>query len=565
MQAEADMNRFRRKDVLADGLLNGLAAPETVKTHTRMRFGKCFILMIVLVFVALVGMAGAYADIVMYDDFESPVAKGIIDASTPFAALQYGETFGSVYREGGEYYLFTSYSSGVYVRNSTDGATWGASKAVLSHGTINAWDSSKIYCPIVWKEGRTYYMIYGGYDSTGVTKVGLATSANVEGPYEKDPANPVYDNAYPSNWSYRGAEPWGIQKINETYYLWVNNFGGTGTPPNGTGERQLGLVTSRDLRHWTPDPANPIFIGQRFCPFPFKIGDTYYLIVTHQYQGSNYAVLELYRCQDPRFYPDERQFLGIIMSTPRDSLTGYGGDLDTPALISTDLSFDVIDDPIPIYYSVASQWDIWKMGKFHLSQSALSDGKLFPDSYKHSSHYLYEFPFNYSYYSTFEPQTAFSLSTDTARDGSHALKIAVTPSNEYYRVFINRAVANVGFWVKETDASRLILYGYSDRDDESLNFQLCSNGKIQYRDGLILNSGSYVRSNNEWYRIDISFDITANTWGYQLRDVSGTVLENTTNLALTSQPSQIAALVFYRTYSPHGTLYLDSLEVSSPP
>jgi hypothetical protein len=165
MQAEADMNRFRRKDVLADGLLNGHAAPETVKTHTRMRFGKYLILMIVLMFVALVGMAGAYADIVMYDDFESPVAKGIIDASTPFAALQYGETFGSVYREGGEYYLFTSYSSGVYVRNSTDGATWGASKAVLSHGTINAWDSSKIYCPIVWKEGRTYYMIYGGYDS----------------------------------------------------------------------------------------------------------------------------------------------------------------------------------------------------------------------------------------------------------------------------------------------------------------------------------------------------------------------------------------------------------------
>ncbi|MDI6875448.1 MAG: family 43 glycosylhydrolase [Methanomicrobiales archaeon] len=502
------------------------------------RNAKKYLAAVLLVLLASPAMGlGIYAD-----DFESAVVKGVIDPATPFAALEAGETFGAAYREGGTYYLYTSYAANIYVRKATDGRTWDDRSLVLTRGGAGGWDSTKVYCPMVWKEGGTYYMIYGGYDDGGITAVGLATASHPEGVWRKDPANPVYQNPPATGWSGGGAEPWGIQKVDGVYHLWVNNYGGAGH--GGVGERQLGLVTSPNLREWRGDPDNPLFVGQRFCPFPFRVGEMYYLLVTHQYAGSDYAVLELYRCCNPLFHPEDREFVGVVLNTPRSSTSGFGRDLDTPAPVFTDATFVLAEDPVRFYYAVESG-SAWKMGLFTLAHSALGDTTLFPDVHTSEN----------------EPSTAFSLSTDTSIRGSRSLKIAVTPSNECYRVFTNSDSGRISFWVNAKDSSSSALYGLSDRNAEVIALQMYTNMKLQYKDGDMLKSGTFVRMKGEWYRIVVDYSLADGTWSYTVLDASGVVREQIADIALASRPSRINAFLFYRVKNPAGALYIDDLRI----
>ncbi|MDI6719676.1 MAG: hypothetical protein QMD46_08715 [Methanomicrobiales archaeon] len=411
------------------------------------RNAKKYLAAVLLVLLASPAMGlGIYAD-----DFESAVVKGVIDPATPFAALEAGETFGAAYREGGTYYLYTSYAANIYVRKATDGRTWGDRSLVLTRG---------------------------------------------------------------------------------------------GAGHGGVGERQLGLVTSPNLREWRGDPDNPLFVGQRFCPFPFRVGEMYYLLVTHQYAGSDYAVLELYRCCNPLFHPEDREFVGVVLNTPRSSTSGFGRDLDTPAPVFTDATFVLAEDPVRFYYAVESG-SAWKMGLFTLAHSALGDTTLFPDVHTSEN----------------EPSTAFSLSTDTSIRGSRSLKIAVTPSNECYRVFTNSDSGRISFWVNAKDSSSSALYGLSDRNAEVIALQMYTNMKLQYKDGDMLKSGTFVRMKGEWYRIVVDYSLADGTWSYTVLDASGVVREQIADIALASRPSRINAFLFYRVKNPAGALYIDDLRI----
>jgi len=486
------------------------------------------------------------------DTFESATTKGVVNQSS-LSSFNSGETFGMVYAEGSVYYAYYENRSDgkIYVRNSTDKLTWGDPTLVLGkYG--GSWQASKVYCPIVWKEGSTYYMIYTGLDSDSVGSVGLATSDLPDRNYTRySTTTPIYQNVYPNNWSYVGAEAWGIQKISGTYYLWVNNFGGYGAAPTGTGERQLGLITSTDLHTWTADPNNPIFVGQRFCPWMFKVGGYYYLIVTHQYDGTDYAVFELYRDVAPTFYEASREYMGNVLNTPRNTLAFDGVDMDTPALISSDVSFDITENPLQFYYAIYNSSG-WRMGSFNLSQSELTNRTLLADVYN-----------------TQNNQTAnITLDTTVKHNGASSLKFGLSPTVGYtYRIFPNAISGNTSFWIYQstgTTGSDLTVRFYDDRNTELIYFKSNVSRYFGYKNGSTLYSGSLARSASIWYKVVIDYNTTSEKWGYNvINTTEDLVLESKSDLDFETSGDKVNSIAFYKTTATNNPLYyIDDLQLN---
>jgi hypothetical protein len=102
---------------------------------------------------------------------------------------------------GGTYHLLiacepggtTGYDSQYDHFTSEDGVTWTISNdAVLVLGESPAWDSKWFGNIEFWLEDATYYALYeAGSTGSPVMKLGLATAADLDGPWTKDAGNPL--------------------------------------------------------------------------------------------------------------------------------------------------------------------------------------------------------------------------------------------------------------------------------------------------------------------------------------------------------------------------------------
>ncbi|HNV97298.1 MAG TPA: hypothetical protein PKL13_03190, partial [bacterium] len=241
--------------------------------------------------------------------------------------------FSSVVKDGSLYHMYYGYS-GVNHATSTDGINWNVdlNNPIFSGGTV----------PMVWKEDSTWYMLFRYLDGD-LNSVGLATSTDgiIWNEYN---LNPVLEET--SGWS-GGVEAWGIMKVESTYYMFYSDW--------DSSNRKIGLATSTDLINWTKDSNNPIFSGGRFCPFPFKYGDYYYLIVPHYTSGTDYSELELYRDTNPTFYEDSRDYMGVVMSP---GINGEWNDIDqdTAFVLTDDIgrdSFEITNNQLWVYFAGA--------------------------------------------------------------------------------------------------------------------------------------------------------------------------------------------------------------------
>lgn len=208
---------------------------------------------------------------------------------------------------------------------STDGLDWelgSPSNIPLTVGT--GWENGTVAVSLVWKEGSTWYMLYRGTSSTGVSKTGLATHDLPYLPFTKYASNPVL--AEP--------DPAGIIKVGSTYYLYVNGTGG---------DRSISVYTSDDLIDWTAYANNPILTEPtgytgRFCACPFVQDGTYYLITSRYgalppaFARSNYASsgeLELWASASP--YMSSPTLVGVMLQNDTRKI-------DTPSIPTTDVT-----------------------------------------------------------------------------------------------------------------------------------------------------------------------------------------------------------------------------------
>ncbi|HJH26422.1 MAG TPA: hypothetical protein C5S37_06515, partial [Methanophagales archaeon] len=236
---------------------------------------------------------------------------------------------------------------------SNDGKNWTKDfthNPILIKGLPGDWDDSFVYCPIVWKENSTWYMVYTGSGHNKEKQVGLATALHPEGPWIKNTNNPIV-HVSDFGWDSHEVEGWGLLKVGQTYHLWYD----TVTPP-----RKIGLAISTDLINWEKDKNNPIFGDGRFCVCPFKRGSYYYLIVPHYTLGTDYTEFELYIDINPTFYPDNRKLIKIVKTC---STSGWDDhDEDCPYILTTDIKRDTfVNNELWMYYS-GERNGVWKEG-----------------------------------------------------------------------------------------------------------------------------------------------------------------------------------------------------------
>lgn len=256
-------------------------------------------------------------------------------------------TFGTVWRQADNDYLFY-YSNlvNIYRSTSSNGLVW--SPIVVGSPVMTPASGVTELCN-VWKEGSTWYMLYRSTEWHGTyIEIGLATSSDGL-TWTKYAGNPVMTKGGEGQWDNFSIDPYGVMKIGSTYYLWYNTV--------SQSPRKTGLATSTDLINWTRHASNPIFDNQRYCACPIKYNNKYYLFISYSVDNSFESSptkhrIELYRCSNPTFLPNEREYLGIIqIGSGKGSFCDYY--IDTPSVLTNDINRDSypMGDELWMYYS----------------------------------------------------------------------------------------------------------------------------------------------------------------------------------------------------------------------
>lgn len=294
----------------------------------------------------------------LYGAFAAYGSNPILSPTAPstYAAFASVLKVGSIYHM---YYHGQAAGSGVYHATSTDGLTWtkdDANNPVLEVGTHPDWDYANVGVPVVWYEGGTWYMLYRGDAGSGGDRTGLATSSDGI-TWTKDLNNPVLVGEE-GEWDENGAESWGLIKVGSTYYVFYE-----AVHSNSSLGRSIGIATSTDLVNWSKDANNPIMTGGRFCPFIFKYGSYYYLLVPHYQFVSDYSEIEIYRDTNPTFYSGDREYLGTVK---KPSASGWdSADEDTPWILTDDIfrdTFVAAGGQLWLYYSGDAGSNVWSEG-----------------------------------------------------------------------------------------------------------------------------------------------------------------------------------------------------------
>jgi len=268
---------------------------------------------------------------------------------TPGASGQWDDAWvaiHSIWNEGGTYYAYyhgwkSSTQAQIGLATSTDGITWTkhGSNPVLAYGAGGQWDDYNVGNPVVWKEGSTWYMLYGGAaDAVGNVCVGLATSADGIS-WTRSGSNPVMSPAG-AGWEVSVATPGtSITKEGDTYYLYY-----TGGTRGSLTTMKIGLATSTDLITWTKSGNNPlvsttspeVFVGE---PYVKKFGSTYYM---WYYRGDGGTVFTN---------------IGLATSVSKDSgWTKYGSN---PVLNYTRGDWDGCWAETPVLIQVGDYWRLY--------------------------------------------------------------------------------------------------------------------------------------------------------------------------------------------------------------
>jgi predicted GH43/DUF377 family glycosyl hydrolase len=142
----------------------------------------------------------------------------------------------------------------LHLSTSTDGFNYTEyqEEPVLPAGSEGNWDSFTVETPRIFKENDTYYMLYCGSDchEDYPANAGLATSKDLE-TWTKYENNPIFSRGEKGEWDEGAIWFTTVEKINDTYYLWYEGYGGgtARTEEYGSylkgGKSQVGMATMK--------------------------------------------------------------------------------------------------------------------------------------------------------------------------------------------------------------------------------------------------------------------------------------------------------------------------------
>ena len=466
-----------------------------------------------------------------WDDHGATFASVIWDDRTnEFRMFYHGFSFSGVHQIG--------------LASSTDGLHWTkSSRNPILTPTPGAWDSQQVRVPMVWKEGiNDYRMIYTGVGG-GVTQAGYAYSSDGVN-WTKYPT-PVFNDP---NWAHDQTENWGVIKVGSQYLMWYSNLGAP---------RESGIAVSTDLIHWTPYQPDPIFKSSgnpsddrysQFCPFSFKYGNYYYVLVPSYDSGSNYSEYYLYRSSSPYFPESDRHLVRV------SHMVGASGqwdshDNDTPFVLTLDIQRSVFyNNQLWVYYAAEGGTDLWKEGLL-IEQDiarALSDASL-PGS-----------------------QLDWTAAGDVTvvgspvRQGARSVRqndISTSDNTQLRGYFeqMNRGV--VSAWMRRNSTSlgdyELYLYGGSTL---ACIAGLGRNGRFWYWDGTYHDT-SVSWSTDTWYLINVAFDATTYRYDFFVYNETLTKLVSIKGISFDNSSSFVDSAMLYTSLGYTGQGYGDDFRV----
>lgn len=446
------------------------------------------------------------------------------------------DCFGSTFYDNdtGIYHHFTSYGS-VFHYTSSDGKEWVADpdNPVLSGNNQGV--------PMAWKEDGTWYMLYRYGSPT--YHIGLATSSDASN-WTESGENPVLTGT-PGEWDDTTLDPWGVIKVADTYYMWYNTIGGV----PGLG-RCIGLATSTNLTDWNKDPNNPIFTGGRFCAFPFKYDDTYYLLVPHYTSGSDYSKYELYRDSNPTFYDGEREYLGVAVDI---GAPGQWDDLDqdTPCVLTDTIYRDTYE---------ASNNELWVYYAGNGGSGWGQTGMVIEEDIAEAIARV-EAQAKFVSWST----NCATVVDDPVRQGVRSVRqhdTSATSSCTLTGGFPQQTSGVVGAWMRRgaytatTDDYDIYLYG----GQLSCVAGLGRFGNFHYWDGSFHSTG-VSWGPDTWYLVTIAFDVAQQNYDFIVYDEDLTELVHEEEIGFGRSSTFISSAMLYASREYVGYAYADDFRV----
>ncbi len=143
---------------------------------------------------------------------------------------------------------------------SEDGINWDElSEPVLTVGSPGDFDSQDLKALSVLHDDDEYKMYYTATNSSGMPRLGLATSPDGI-TWTKYAQNPILDLGEPGSWNEARAHNASVLKQDGVYYMW---FSGR----NNNFDIGIGLAYSADGITWEEDQLNPVFLMSPHIPW----------------------------------------------------------------------------------------------------------------------------------------------------------------------------------------------------------------------------------------------------------------------------------------------------------
>jgi hypothetical protein len=466
-----------------------------------------------------------------WDDHGATFATVIYDsAAVEFRMYYHGFSFTGVHQIG--------------LATSPDGKNWTkyAGNPIVTPGP-GAWDGSSVRVPMVWKEGPTdYRMIYTGSGSGGM-QVGYATSTNGIN-WTKNPANPVFNDP---TWAHGATENWGVMKVGSEYLMWYSNFG----------KRESGIAVSTDLVTWAPYQAAPIFASSgvpsddrysQFCPFSFKYGSYYYVLVPSYNSGGNYSKDYLYRSSSPYFPVSDRHLVRIAHTTGATGSWDYE-DNDTPCVFTLDIERSKFyNNQLWCYVAGEGGSDMWKVGLLVENDLAvaLADAPLPGDNYTWAAS---------GDVAVVDTPARHGVRSARLRDASASAAIQLTAS------FAGREKGRVGAWMRRTSTT----VGDCDIYLNSGSTLACvaglgRNGDFHYWNGAFQPT-AVAWAVNAWYLVTIAYNTATDRYDFSVYNESLAEIVHMNNVAFGNASGSIDKAMLYTSSGYVGDLFVDDFRV----
>jgi predicted GH43/DUF377 family glycosyl hydrolase len=475
----------------------------------------------------------------------------VLSEGPPGAWDDHGATFASVIYDSLAaefrmyYHGFSGSTHQIGLAVSPNGINWTkyAGNPVLTPGP-DAWDANQVRVPMVWKEGLTdYRMIYTGAGSGGM-RVGYATSTDGI-TWTKHPSNPVFNDP---TWASGDTENWGVMKVGSEYLMWYSDFG----------LRQSGIAVSTDLVNWTPYQSAPIFSSSgdpsdyrysQYCPFSFRHGGYYYVLMPSYTAEANYSRNYMYRSASPYFPESDRELIRIVRTVGEEGQWD-DHDGDTPFVFTLDIErTQFYNNELWCYYSSEGGSDLWKEGLFIESDidAALAPAPLPAD------------------YLDWVSAGDITVVDDPVRYGSRSLcqyDGSGSLATQLKGFFSGQESGRVSAWMRRASTSAgdydIYLYGGTALGCVA---GMGRDGDFHYWDGAFHPTG-IPWSIDTWYLITIYFDAASGLFDFTVLDGSMSELVRVDDIPFGNPSPDIDQAMFYTSSGYTGYAYMDGFRLS---